>query len=287
MPSHILVAEDQVDIRDLIVLNLQQRYVARATVAPLETTNIATSTLLSSGPLFQAGLLDNKPSGNFAVYLGAMRSREAATMLLRDTPLGADLLARMNESIPGRTVRFITCLLFDLCNEPVVTVDTAMGWLERNVSVGQSPVNITWQVEVQHRDRALALDILRRLHGFAEDKVRSELREMLGRRLTVLQARADAEPDGFLRNTLYDLIAQQQRAQMVVEADQAVAALLVSRPDVETEPSQPNRTLLLMLLLPATLMLSVGGASALVLLRGPLRDPAPAAEPTRRAYAAD
>jgi hypothetical protein len=262
-----------------VVFMLPQRYVARATVAPLETTNIATSTLLSTGPLFQAGLLDNKPSGNFAVYLGAVRSREAAAMLLRDTTLGPDLLLRMQESIPGQIVRAIACRAFDVCREPQVTLDTAMGWLERNVSVGQSPVNITWSVEVQHRDQALALDMLRRLHAFAEDKVRGELREMLGRRLRVLQARADAEPDGFLRNTLYELIAQQQRAQMVVEADQAVAALLVSRPDVEAEPSQPPRMLLLILLVPATLMLTVGAAAALILLRGP------AALPRHAAYA--
>lgn len=253
----------------VVVLLLPQRYVARAIVAPLETTNIATSTLLSSGPLFQAGLLDNKPSGNFAIYLGAMRSREAASMLLADTRLGADLLARMHESIPGRVVRGISCRLFGLCREPEVTLDTAMGWLDRNLAVGQSPVNVTYSVEVQHRDRALALDILQRLHGFAENKVRGELREMLDRRLAVLQARADAEPDGFLRNTLYELIAQQQRARLVVEADQAVAALLVSRPDVEVEPSQPNRPLLLILLVPATLLASLGGAAAWLLLRGP------------------
>ena len=265
-----------------IVLMLPQRYVARATVAPLETTNIATSTLLSAGPLFQAGLLDNKPSGNFAIYLGAMRSREAAAMLLKDTALGPDLLVRMQESIPGRTVRAITCALFDMCREPEVTLDTAMGWLERNLSVGQSPVNITYSVEVQHRDRALALDALQRLHAFAEDKVRGELHEMLERRLKVLQARADAEPDGFVRNTLYDLIAQQQRARLVVEADQAVAALLVSRPDVEIEPSQPNRPLLLILLVPATLLVSVGAAAAYLLLRGPA-----ALAKSRAAFAAD
>jgi hypothetical protein len=253
-----------------IILTLPQRYVARATVAPLETTNIATSTLLSPGPLFQAGLLDNKPSGNFAIYLGALRSREAAAMLLRDTRLGEDLLARMHESVPGRIVRGIFCAL-GICREPQVTVDAVAGWLERNVAVGQSLTNITWTVEAQHRDQALALDILRRLHAFAEDKVRGELREMLGRRLSVLQRRADAEPDGFLRNTLYELIAQQQRAQMVVEADQAVAALLVSRPDVEAEASQPNRPLLLMLLLPATLILCLGVAAALLVVRGPAR----------------
>jgi hypothetical protein len=251
-----------------VILTLPQRYVARATVAPLETTNIATSTLLSPGPLFQAGLLDNKPSGNFAIYLGTLRSREAAAMLLRDTRLGEDLLARMHESIPGRIVRGIFCV-FGSCREPRVGVDAVAGWLERNVAVGQSLTNITWTVEAQHRDQALALDVLRRLHAFAEDKVRGELREMLGRRLAVLQRRADAEPDGFLRNTLYELVAQQQRAQMVVEADQAVAALLVSRPDVEAEPSQPNRPLLLMLLLPAMLILCLGVAAALLVLRGP------------------
>lgn len=262
-----------------IVFSLPQRYVARATVAPLETTNIATSTLLSPGPLFQAGLLDNKPAGNFAIYLGAARSREAAAMLLRDTRLGPELLDRMRTSIVGRTVRGALCL-FGICREPRVTLDSAMGWLERNVAVGQSLTNITWTVEVQHQDRALALDILQRLHAFAEDKVRRELSEMLDRRVAVLQRRADAEPDGFLRNTLYELIAQQQRAQMVVQADQAVAALLVSRPDVEEEPSQPNHTLLLVLLLPGSFMFAAGLAAALLVLRGP--------QPVRRAaYAGD
>lgn len=253
-----------------IVLLIPQRYVARAVVAPLETTNMATSTLLSPGPMFQAGLLDNKPSGNFAVYLGVIRSRDAAAMLLRDTPLAADLLERMQASIPGRAVRYALCLA-NICREPEVTLDTAASWVDRNVAVGQSLTNITWNVEVQHRDRALALEILQRLHAFAEDKVRSELRDMTERRLKVLQARADAEPDGFLRNTLYELIAQQQRARMVVEADQAVAALLVSRPDVDNEASQPNRPLLILLLLPATLVLALGAAAVLIMLRGPER----------------
>jgi hypothetical protein len=261
------------------VLAIPQRYVARAQVAPLETTNIATSTLLSPGPLFQAGLLDNKPAGNFAIYLGTIRSREAAAMLLADTRLGPALLERMQASLPGRTVRGIQCLL-GKCIEPRVTIDTAMGWLERNIAVGQSLTNITWTIEAQHQDRELALDILRRLHTFAEDKVRSELAEMLNRRVAILKRRADAEPDGFLRNTLYELIAQQQRAQMVVEADQAVAALLVSRPDVETEPSQPNRALLLVLLLPGSLIVAGGLATVLLVLRGPA--------PLRRAaYAGD
>ncbi len=259
-----------------VVLLIPQRYVARAVVAPLETTSMATSTLLSPGPMFQAGLLDNKPSGNFAIYLGAIRSREAAAMLLEQTRLGQDLLRRMQESIPGRAVRFALCLA-GICREPEVTLDTASGWLDRNVAVGQSLTNITWNVEVQHRDQALALDILRRLHAFAEEKVRGALRDMTERRLAVLQARADAEPDGFLRNTLYDLIAQQQRARMVVEADQAVAALLVSRPDVDDEPSQPNRPLLLLLLLPAALLLVLAAASVLIMLRGTARQvPRPA-----------
>lgn len=257
------------------ILLIPQRYVARAVVAPLETTNMATSTLLSPGPLFQAGLLDNKPTGNFAIYLGALRSREAAAMLLAETRLSAELLARMQASIPGRAIRFALCLAGD-CRAPEVTLDTAAGWLARNVAVGQSLTNITWNIEVENRDRALALDILRRLHAFAEDKVRNELKELTERRLAVLQARADAEPDGFLRNTLYELIAQQQRARMVVEADRAVAALLVSRPDVENEPSQPNRPLLLLLLLPASLILALAAAAVFVMLRG---QPAPARRP--------
>jgi uncharacterized protein involved in exopolysaccharide biosynthesis len=62
----------------------------------------------------------------------------------------------------------------------------------------------------------------------------------------------------------------------VVQADQAVAALLVSRPDVEDSPSQPNRILLAVLLFGATFMLTLGLAAALLVLRGPARDTRPA-----------
>ena len=47
-------------------------------VAAAETTNMATSSMLTATPLVQQGLLDSRPGGNFGVYLGALRSMEAA-----------------------------------------------------------------------------------------------------------------------------------------------------------------------------------------------------------------
>ena len=68
------------------VFSLPRSFVAEAVVAPSETTGIATSSLLSASPAF-SGLLDPRPAGNFAIYLGALRSAEAAMQLVEATPL--------------------------------------------------------------------------------------------------------------------------------------------------------------------------------------------------------
>ena len=69
--------------------------------------------------------------------------------------------------------------------------------------------------------------------------------DQAGRRVAALEQRLARESDLFLRNSLYELLAQQQRAGLVVAADEAVAARLVSAPAAETRPSLPNRPLLL------------------------------------------
>ena len=56
-----------------IILAWPRSFVAEAVVAPAETTGIATSTLLAP-TLQMGGLLDQRPAGNFAVYLGTLRS---------------------------------------------------------------------------------------------------------------------------------------------------------------------------------------------------------------------
>jgi hypothetical protein len=125
--------------------------------------------------------------------------------------------------------------------------------------------------------------MLRRLHGFAETKVRADLAEQAARRVAALERRIARENDVFLRNSLYELLAQQQRAGLVVAADEVVAARLVSAPMVEARPSLPNRPLLVALLTVTVPMAVLLGAAALLLLRF---DPAAAlfatATPRRR-----
>ena len=62
-----------------LVLLAPRAHVAQAVVAPAETTSFAVSSLLSPSPFAPGGLLDTRPTGNFAVYLGALRSPEAAS----------------------------------------------------------------------------------------------------------------------------------------------------------------------------------------------------------------
>ena len=67
---------------------------------------------------------------------------------------------------------------------------------------------------------------------------------------------------------MFELLAQQQRAALVVAADEAAAARLVSLPMVEIRPSVPNRPLLLLLLalvIPGAVILAV---TCRILLRG-------------------
>jgi hypothetical protein len=242
-----------------LVLAMPRAHVAQAVVAPAETTSFAVSSLLSPSPFAPAGLLDTRPNGNFAVYLGALRSPEAAAMLARDTAIAA-ALTRRRDGGPGGALRAA------LGADRPADMDDVLDWLIRSLAVTQSLASVTWTLEIAQEDPALALDMLRRLHAFAEAKVRNDLAEQAGRRVAALERRIGRESDMFLRNSLYELLAQQQRAALVVAADEVVAARLVSAPMVEARPSLPNRPLLLALLAVAAPMAVVLGAACLVLL---------------------
>lgn len=249
-----------------LIIKLPRRYVAQVVVAPAETTGIATSALLSPTPIVGGGLFDNRPVGNFAVYLDAMRSPEAAAMLARDTPLLAELTAARGVGPLGWLRReFGLRLRADL--------DDAQGWLERYVSATQGIATVTFTVTVAHRRQDAALDVLRRLHALAEAKVRNDLADLTRRRVAAIEARLATERDTYLRSTLYELLAGQQRAALVVAAEEAVAARLVSAPMVERRPSLPNRSLLLLLLVVLAPLVAVSGTLAIVLLRHAARAP--------------
>ncbi|MBR0652535.1 hypothetical protein GXW78_22960 [Roseomonas terrae] len=256
-----------------LILLTPRAHVAQSVVAPAETTSFAVSTLLSPSPFAPAGLLDTRPSGNFAVYLGALRSPEAATMLTRDTSI-AEALTRRRMAGLGGALRAL------LGADRPADADDVLDWLTRNLAVTQSLASVTWTIEIAQQDPALALDMLRRLHGFAEAKVRADLAEQAGRRVAALERRIARENDVFLRNSLYELLAQQQRAGLVVAADESVAARVVSAPMVEARPSLPNRPLLMALLAVAVPVAVLLAAAALLLMRfNPVRAVVAAAAP--------
>jgi hypothetical protein len=255
-----------------LIWNWPRSFTASAIVAPAETTGIATSTLLSPGSLMGASLLDSRPTGNFAIYLAALRSPEAAMMLARDTPLLAHLSERRARGPIGEIRRTLGWRI-------EADLDDAISFLDTNLAPTASLASVTWTLELVHRDRAAALDMLGRLHRLAEAQVREGLAGLAAGRIALLERRLAAEPDLFLRQALLDLLAQQQRAALVVLADEAVAARLVSPPMVEIRPSTPNRPLLLVLLAVAAPGLVLVGATAAVLVRAPVHPAWPAAWP--------
>ena len=230
-------------------------HVARAQVAPAETTSFAISALLSpQAPGLGQGL-DARPGGNFAIYLAALRSPEAARMLTTETPL-LQRMERQRQDSPLWGLRVLLGL------NRALDADDVLAWMERHVSVTQNLGAITWSLELTHADPALALQVLISLHRFAEAKVRADLAEQAARRVAALEARLTGESDVFLRNSLYDLLAQQQRAGLVVAADEAVAARLIAAPMVEARASRPNRPLLLglwLLVVPLAIFMAAAG----------------------------
>lgn len=247
------------------ILLWPRHYVAQLVVAPAETTGIAISSLLSPTPLLQGGLLDTRPSGNFAIYLDALRSPEAAALLAQETGLLEHLTALRGTGLPGLLRRWLDLRI-------AADLDDASAWLERRLAVTQSVASVTFTIALSHRDRAAALELLQRLHGFAEAKVRGDLAEMARRRLAAIEARLATERDLYLRNALHELLGQQQRMALVLAADEAVAARLVSAPMVEIRPSLPNRPLLLGLLLVLAPLAVALLAACAVLLRAPERE---------------
>lgn len=254
------------------LLLVPRAHVARAVVAPAETTGIAASSLLSPLPLVGSGLLDQRPAGNFAVYLGALRAREAAAVLRRETDLARRLAADRAE---GAAARLLAAL--GLAG-PEVLDDDLMGWIARNTSATQSPASVVWIIEARHPDPALALAVLKSLHAAAEARVREEMQAMVARRLAFLTERAAREPDIAARQSLYGLIAETHRHEAVLASDPAVAARIVSAPAVEDRPSVPNRMLLAALAAPAAALASLGFWAVLLLARRRARtgrEPAP------------
>lgn len=242
-------------------------HVARAQVAPAETTSFAISALLSpQAPGLGQGF-DTRPGGNFAIYLAALRSPEAARMLATETGLLQALEARRQDS-PLWPLRVLLGL------NRALDADDVLLWLERYFAVTQTLGAITWTLELTHPDPALALQALVTLHQYAEAKVRADLADQAARRVSALEARLSGESDVFLRNSLYDLLAQQQRAGLVVAADEAVAARLIAAPMVEARPSRPNWPLLLglwLLVVPLAVLL---GAAGVLLMQSSFRDAA-------------
>jgi hypothetical protein len=226
-----------------LVLLWPRQYVAEAIVAPAETTGLAASTLIQGGLVMPGGLLDTRAGGNFAIYLASLRSPEAAAMLARDTPILADLTTRKRNGLTGR--------LRSLVGYPAAPadLDDLDRWLDRNLAVTQSLATITTSLSIPHPDRATALDILARLHAFAERRVRESLDDLARRRVATLEARLATERDIYLRTPIYELLAQHQRAGLIAQADESVAARLVSAPNAGLWPALPNRPLLLALLL--------------------------------------
>ncbi|WP_419898335.1 hypothetical protein [Roseomonas sp. USHLN139] len=245
-----------------LILAWPRAYVAQAVVAPAETTGMAASSLISASSLAPGSLLDTRPGGNFAVYLAALRSPEATAMLLRDTSL-LDALAVARADSPLAPLRAL------LGMERPPDGDDAQRWLERNLSVTQSLASVTWTLEIAHPSRDTALEILERLHRFAEARVREDLALLTRRRIIALEGRLATERDLYLRTPLFELLAQHQRAALVVAAESTLASRLVSGPSVELRPSVPNRPLLLLLLGLAAPMACLFMAACWVLLRGP------------------
>ncbi len=245
------------------VLLWPRAFVAQAVVAPAETPGIAASALLSPAPLLGSGaLLDTRPGGNFAVYLDALRAPEAAVMLARDTGLLAFLGDRRAAGLLGALRRALGLRM-------EADADDALAWLERGLAVTQGVATVTFTLSLAHPDREAALDALRRLHAHAEAKVRADIGGVAARRIAAIGARLAAEHDVYVRSQLYDLLGQQQRAALVVAADEAVAARLVSAPAVELRPSVPNRPLLLALLAAAAPMAALLlGVCAVLLAAG-------------------
>lgn len=211
-------------------------------MAPAETTGLAASTLIQGGLVMPGGLLDTRAGGNFAIYLANLRSPEAVAMLARDTRILDDLTLLKRNGVTGRLR-----VLAGIPPGPA-DLDDLDRWLDRNLGVTQSLATVTTSLAIAHPDRATALDILRRLHAFGEARVRESLDDLARRRVAALEARIAAERDVFMRNPMYELLAQHQRAGVIAAADEAVAARLVSAPSVGLWPSLPNRPLLLLLL---------------------------------------
>lgn len=254
-------------------------FVADAIIAPAESTSMAASALVAPSPVAIPRLFDTRPGGNFGVYLGALRSAEAASDLAAQTSIIADMTKRRAEGLLGALRGWLGLRI-------QADADDVRGMLESRLAVTQAPGSLTWTLALTWFDRDLGLAMLRRLHVFAEAKVREDLAAVTDNRIGALRAAAAAERDQFQRNALFELLAQQQRAALIVMADGAIAVRLVQAPAVELRPSVPNRPLLLILLAVACAAFC-GMAAVTIALLFPPAPPVPAWAAPRARQPAD
>ncbi len=259
-----------------IVWTWPRGFVADAIIAPAESTSMAASALVAPTPVAVPRLFDQRPGGNFGVYLGALRSAEAAADLAAHTPIIADMTARRAEGVMGQLREWLGLRI-------QADADDVRGLLERRLAVTQAAGSLTWTLALTWFDRELGQAMLRRLHAFAEAKVREDLAAVTESRIGALRAAASAERDNFQRNALFELLAQQQRAALIVMADGAIAVRLVQAPTVELRPSVPNRPMLLILLAVACAVFCGMAAVTVALLFPPVPvTPAWMAAPARQ-----
>ena len=258
-----------------LVWSWPRGFVADAIIAPSESTSMAASALVAPSPIAIPRILDQRPGGNFGVYISALRSAEAAAELAAHTTIIADMTARRAEGAMGLLRAWLGLRI-------QADGDDVRGLLERRLAVTQSPGSLSWSVALTWFDRDLGLAMLRRLHAFAEAKVRDDLAAMAETRIAALRSAAAAERDNFQRNALYELLAQQQRAALIVMADGAIAVRLVQAPTVELRASTPNRPLLLILLGVACMLFCGMAAITVALLFPPVpTTPAWMSQPAR------
>jgi hypothetical protein len=142
-----------------VILLVPRAHVAQGSVAPAGTTGIPPSSLLSPLPQLGSGLIEQRPSGNFAVYLGALRGRETATVLRRAPDL-ADRRAAERAKDP-----FSRALARLASGGDEILDDDLMAWLRRNTSATQNPDSVLWTIEARHPGPMLALVVPAALAG--------------------------------------------------------------------------------------------------------------------------
>ena len=141
-------------------------------------------------------------------------------------------------------------------------------YLARKVSVSQVANTGMQRVEFVHKNPAFAVQLLKWMIEEGDSLIRQEAYERTSRQIKYIENKLETVVVAEHRQSLVQLLSDQEQQMMMIQVDLPYAARLVVPPNVPDDPDFPNPRLFLPLSVIGGLLLGIGLVVVIATLRG-------------------